>query len=60
MPDSHISPNRFNSGDAVQIGAGMGIVMMITGVHLIDAVTGGIGVSLSILGVMAIIKRFRN
>jgi hypothetical protein len=57
---AQMTPPRFNSGDAIQIGTGMGLVMMMSGTHLIDAVIVGIATGLSIFGIVTIIRRIRG
>jgi len=52
--------NSFNPGHAVQIGAGMGMVMMLAGIHLIDALILGAATGLAVFGIVAVVRMFRN
>jgi hypothetical protein len=58
--DSHAKPNRFNSGDAVQIGTAIGMAMMTGGFSLLDALFAGVASCLAIFMVMAIIRTLKQ
>jgi hypothetical protein len=60
MAKSEAAPPRFNSGDAIQIGTGMGLVLLMSGARLIDAVIVGVTIFLAVLGVVATIRRLKN
>jgi hypothetical protein len=60
MANSNAKLDRFNSGDAVQIGTAIGMAMMTGGFSLLDALFAGVASCLAIFMVMAIIRTLKQ